>query len=60
MNPDTGTPVGAAFQITHFDSPALIIDPALDRCEIALTRRHLVLSMQSASGSIWMVPDATR
>jgi hypothetical protein len=60
MNPDTGMPVGAAFQITHFDSPALIIDPALDRCEIALTRRHLVLSMQSTSGSIWMLPDATR
>ncbi len=59
MNPDTGRPIGAPFQVTRFDSPALIIDPFMSRCEIALTRRYLVLSMQSASGSIWMLPDAT-
>jgi Tol biopolymer transport system component len=58
MNPDTGTPVSESFQVTHFDSPALMIDPDLFRCEIALARRHLVLSMQSTSGSIWMLPEA--
>jgi dipeptidyl aminopeptidase/acylaminoacyl peptidase len=54
-----GQPAGASFQVTHFDSPALTIDPNMGNCEIGVTRDYLALTMVSASGSVWSI-SATR
>jgi Tol biopolymer transport system component/DNA-binding winged helix-turn-helix (wHTH) protein len=60
MDPARGVQVGTAFPVTHFDSPDLMLDPAIDNCEIAVTARHLALTMRSATGSIWALSDVDR
>jgi hypothetical protein len=54
-----GKPDGTPFRVTHFDSPALMIDPNRSNCEIDVTRKYLALTMVSANGSVWSIP-ATR
>jgi dipeptidyl aminopeptidase/acylaminoacyl peptidase len=54
-----GKPDGTPFQVTHFDSPALMIDPKMSNSEIDVTRKYLALTMVSANGSVWSIP-ATR
>ena len=55
FDPDRGMPVGAPFALTSFDSPGLHISPYIERAEMDVSARHVLLTMKSVTGSIWML-----
>jgi Tol biopolymer transport system component len=55
MDPERGRPVGDPFALSSFDSPDLYISPYLERAEMDVSARHILLTMKSVSGSIWML-----
>jgi hypothetical protein len=57
---DRGAPVGEPFTLTAFDSPALHISPHVQRAEMEVSAQHVVLTMKSVSGSIWMLDGIDR
>jgi Tol biopolymer transport system component/DNA-binding winged helix-turn-helix (wHTH) protein len=58
IDPERGAGVGAPFQVTHFDSPRLHVDPDLWTSEIGISRTRLVVPLRSIKGSIWLMSDA--
>jgi Tol biopolymer transport system component len=60
FDPDRGTPVGAPVTLTHFDSPSLFISPFVNVTEIGIAAHRAVLTMQSISGSVWMLDGVDR
>jgi hypothetical protein len=60
FDPDRGVPVGQPFALTSFDSPGLYISPYLERAEMDVSARHLMLTMRSVTGSIWMLEGVDR
>jgi serine/threonine protein kinase/Tol biopolymer transport system component len=53
--PATGMPIGAPFQITHFDRPDLLISPEIEQAEMSVSASRLVLTMKKVTGSIWLL-----
>jgi serine/threonine protein kinase/Tol biopolymer transport system component len=60
FDPDRGVPVGEPFPLTSFDSPSLYISPYLERAEMDVSARHIMLTMRSVAGSIWMLEGMDR
>jgi Tol biopolymer transport system component len=60
MDPQSGTPTSEPFQITHFDSSALSIDPNMTTSDIAIGSGRLAVTIARVTGSIWMLQDAAR
>jgi len=60
FDPVRGVSVGEPFQVTQFDSPALMIPESISAVEMSLTKDRLVLTMREASGSIWMLDNVDR
>jgi Tol biopolymer transport system component len=60
MDPESGTPIAAPFQITRFDSSAMMIDPNMATSEIAVAPGRLAVTMARIGGSIWMLSDVDR
>jgi hypothetical protein len=52
--------VGAPVTLTHFDSPSLFISPFVNVTEIGIAAHRAVLTMQSISGSVWMLDGVDR
>lgn len=52
--------LGKAVQITHFDSPRLMISPRVDFMGMSVARRHFAATMHTATGNIWMIENANR
>jgi dipeptidyl aminopeptidase/acylaminoacyl peptidase len=57
FDPRAGKPVGEAFQVTDFESPAQMVLPLLGRLEMALALDRLVLPVMEVSGSIWILEN---
>ena len=57
---DRGKPVGEPRALSTFDSPALHISPLLQQAQMDVSPQHVVLTMRSVSGSIWMLDDVGR
>jgi Tol biopolymer transport system component len=55
-----GKPVSAAFQITHFDSPAHQLCPDIQIAEPSLARNRLILPITESTGNIWMLDNIDR
>jgi Tol biopolymer transport system component/DNA-binding winged helix-turn-helix (wHTH) protein len=58
VDPQKGTPSGAAFPVARFDSPRWRIDPDISTSEIGVAKGRLVLPMRSVKGSIWLLKMA--
>jgi dipeptidyl aminopeptidase/acylaminoacyl peptidase len=57
FDPELGLPQGRPFQVTAFESPALMLADTLDLQSISLSGDRLVFSMKETSGSIWALDD---
>jgi eukaryotic-like serine/threonine-protein kinase len=60
FDPEHGTVVGEPFALSDFNSPRLMISPHIDRTEMSVSSRHAVLTMESVSGSIWMLDNVDK
>jgi Tol biopolymer transport system component len=57
---DRGIAVGQPFDVTHFTSPSLAVNPFMARAEIAIAAHRAVLPMMSSTGSIWMLDNVDK
>jgi Tol biopolymer transport system component len=55
VDPDTGRPSGAPFQLTRFDGRTQIAVPHVALAELAVGGGRIALPMADPSGSIWML-----
>jgi serine/threonine protein kinase len=55
-----GTPVGAPFQVTRYDSPRHQLSPRFGAAEIGVATRRLILTMMEQTGNIWTVDDVDK
>ncbi len=55
-----GTPIGAPFQVTHFDGPARHIITDIGATEQSVSRTSLLLPMTDTTGSIWMLDNVDK
>ena len=60
MDPARGTTTSEPFQITRFNSSAMMIDPNMTTSDIALVPGRLAATMARITGSIWMLSDVDR
>jgi Tol biopolymer transport system component len=60
FDPDRGVAVGQSFDVTHFTSQGLMVNPFMARAEIAVTAHRVVLPMMSSTGSIWMLDNVDK
>ncbi len=56
----SGRPIGAPFQVTHFNSPGRQISPDYTGAEVGIGGGRLVLPMLERTGTIWMLDDVNR
>jgi serine/threonine protein kinase/Tol biopolymer transport system component len=58
FDPTSGKPVGEAFRVTAFESPAQMMSPRLVQLiDISLATDRLVLPITEVSGSIWILEN---
>jgi Tol biopolymer transport system component len=55
FDPATGKPVGRPLQVTAFNTPSLMFPSSIEPADISLGRGKLALTLEQASGSIWML-----
>jgi Tol biopolymer transport system component len=55
-----GKPIGQPFQVSNFDSPRLMILRMIPPVELSLTKEKLALTMEQASGNIWILDNVNR
>ena len=60
LNPARGVVVGEPVQLTHFDSPSFNISPAMSSTEMDVGGGRVFMTMESRSGSIWMLDNVDR
>lgn len=60
FDPDRGVPAGEPFPLTEFESPALHISSDVATAQIDVSATHVVLTMKSVTGSIWMLDGVDR
>jgi len=60
FDPDRGTPVGAPFMLTHFDSPALMISNDVSHTEMGISAHRAMLTMVTQAGSVWMLENVDK
>jgi hypothetical protein len=56
FDPERGV-VGSPFRVTHFASPGHVISPNFERMEIGIAERWAMLTMETVTGSIWMLDN---
>ena len=57
FDPAKGKPVGQSFQVTTFDSPKLMFPLLIEPVEISIGGNKLALTLEEASGSIWLLDN---
>jgi Tol biopolymer transport system component/DNA-binding winged helix-turn-helix (wHTH) protein len=60
FDPLAGKPVGQPFQVSHFDSPRLMIPRFIPPVGMSLTQDKLVLTISQESGNIWILDNVDR
>ena len=55
FDPERGTPIDSPFALTHFDSQSLVISPEMTQSDMDVSSGHIVLTMKTVTGSIWML-----
>jgi Tol biopolymer transport system component/DNA-binding winged helix-turn-helix (wHTH) protein len=53
----TGAPVGSAFRVTAFDTPATIIDGSKNQTQMSVIRDRLMVPITERSGGIWILEE---
>lgn len=56
----TGKSIGAAFQVTHFESPGRQLSPRITNSELSVSSTRLILPIMETSGNIWMLDNVDR
>jgi Tol biopolymer transport system component/DNA-binding winged helix-turn-helix (wHTH) protein len=57
FDPTQGRPTGLPFEITKFESPAMMVPQHIPSVELSVSRNHLVLTVEQVSGSIWVLDN---
>jgi Tol biopolymer transport system component/DNA-binding winged helix-turn-helix (wHTH) protein len=60
FDPVKGRPEGEPFQITSFETPALMIPRQISLVDFSLTEGHLMLPLAQTSGNIWTLDNVDR
>jgi serine/threonine protein kinase/Tol biopolymer transport system component len=60
FEPETGKPIGSAFQVTRFDSQRRQFSTRLSTAELSVSSTRLVLPVMETTGNIWMLDNADR
>jgi Tol biopolymer transport system component len=60
FDPDVGKTIGQPFGLTHFDSPSRMMSPNIDKTELGIGPRRVLLPLSSVTGSIWMLDHVER
>jgi hypothetical protein len=60
FDPERGTPVDQPFALTRFDSQTLVISPDMTHSDMDVSSRHVVLTMKTVTGSIWMLDNVDK
>ena len=55
FDPERGTPVGQPFALTQFNSQNLVIAPEMTQSDMDVSSRHVVLTMKTVTGSVWVL-----
>ena len=59
FDPAKGKVAGDPFRVTAFENPELMIPKLIYPVQLSLTRNKLLLTMESVSGSIWMLDNVS-
>jgi Tol biopolymer transport system component len=60
VDPATGRPNGAAFQVTRFESSEQMLSTSIAQLGMAVARDRLVIPITSLSGNVWILDNADR
>ena len=60
FDPVAGTPVGAPFQVTRYDSPRHQLSPRFGAAEIGVSPGRLILTIMEQTGNIWMLDNVDK
>jgi hypothetical protein len=60
FDPVKGRPEGEPFQITSFETPALMIPRQISLVDFSLTEGRLMLPLAQTSGNIWTLDNVDR
>ena len=60
FEPETGKPIGSAFQVTRFDSQRRQFSTMLGSAELSVSSTRLVLPVMETTGNIWILDNADR
>jgi eukaryotic-like serine/threonine-protein kinase len=55
-----GTPIGAAFQVTRYDSPRHQLSPRFGAAEIGVSPGRLIVTIMEQTGNIWMLDNVDK
>ena len=60
FDPVRAQAIGDAFQVTFYNRPSLMIPTDIQPVELSLGRGRLAVTVEQASGSIWVMNNADR
>jgi Tol biopolymer transport system component len=60
FDPAIGKPFGKSFQVTSFNTPSLMFPSSIESADISIGRGKLALTLEQASGSIWVLDNIDR
>jgi len=60
FDPERGTAIGTPFPLTAYNSPNLVMTPAVINAEIGIAARRAILPLETVRGSIWLLEDVDR
>jgi hypothetical protein len=55
-----GKPAGEPFAVTSFKSPSLMVPTNIPMVELSLAQNRLTLTVEQASGGIWVLDNMDR
>ena len=55
----TGAPEGRPFEVARMDRPDLLISPEMDRAEMSVTAKLIILTVRKLTGGIWLLEEET-
>ena len=55
FDPERGAPVDQSFALTQFNSQNLVIAPEMTQSDMDVSSRHVVLTIKTVTGSVWVL-----